>query len=385
MWKRFAQMLRCPICKNAVELSVFNQRRPSIAEDHLTLAKNRGLLDDNFACYVEAGVLACHTCAVWFPIFRGLPVLLPYATALGAEFDREYAAEFSKIPYRYGFPSHEPVPGERYVLDSFSTEWLEYDFDGVIWEMDYENHERRFLTELGHYRPASQDCIFLEMGCGIGITTDLAQKNFGVDAVGVDLSLAALSATVRYCANPFLHFVQGSVFYLPFAEESFGTIYSRGVLHHTHSTHEAFRSLVRYCRRGGATYLWIYGPRSIDDNVFRRVVFGAERTLRPILSRRSSGPLSTVILASLALGYMSFNRARRRADASIQPYNFRRALHAARDRFTPEYAHRHDRHEVEAWFHEAGFRDVEVVDWRTMPSADHDDYRRNTGVRGYKT
>jgi hypothetical protein len=82
---------------------------------------------------------------------------------------------------------------------------------------------------------------------------------------------------------------------------------------------------------------------------------------------------------------MAFNRLRRFSDASIQPYNFQRALHAARDRFTPEYAHRHDSGEVMTWFRAAGFEHVEAVDWREMPSADHDDYRRNTGVRGRKT
>ena len=384
MWKRFAQTLRCPICEDNVELSIFTHSRLSLTDEHRALAERRGLLDDNFSCYVEGGVLACHTCAAWYPVLRGLPVLLPYTTSLHEEFNREFAERLSQMPYHYRFPAQEWVPGERFVSDSFSTEWLNYSFDGVIWEMDYQNHERRFLAELGPYRPMTEDGVFLEVGCGLGITTYLAQKNFGVDAVGVDLSHAALSATVRYRTNPFLHFVQGSVFYLPFAKQSFGTIYSRGVLHHTFSTREAFKSLVRYCKPGGATYLWVYGPGSTDDNAFRRVVFASEKTLRPVLSRRSSGPISTIILTVLALGYMGFNRVRRRTDSTVQPYNFRRALHAARDRFTPEYAHRHDSREVTAWFQEADFRDVEIVDWRAMPSADHDDYRRNTGVRGYK-
>src|SRR5688572_15017354 len=105
------------------------------------------------------------------------------------------------------------------------------------------DHERRFKSELGRYRPDPvKPGRFLELGCGIGITTHMAQKNFGVDAVGVDLSLAALKATARYRDNPFLHFVQGSVFYLPLEQQSFDVIYSRGVLHHTYSTERAFKS-----------------------------------------------------------------------------------------------------------------------------------------------
>jgi hypothetical protein len=37
---------------------------------------------------------------------------------------------------------------------------------------------------------------------------------------------------------------------------------------------------------------------------------------------------------------------------------------------------------VSAWFREAGFDRIEVIDWRDIPTADQDDYRRNTGVRG---
>jgi ubiquinone/menaquinone biosynthesis C-methylase UbiE/uncharacterized protein YbaR (Trm112 family) len=384
MWKRFLRVLRCPLCKGELELSSFRETRVQIAEEHRALGAARGLLTDDFDRAVEAGILLCHQCAVRFPISHRLPVLLPYTTALHDEFTREFGSELATLAVRYPFPSRVPVPGERFVLKSFSTEWLEYDFDGVIWEMGYDDHERRFLAEVGAYGPTGGTNAFLEIGCGIGITTEMAHKNFGGDGVGVDLSLAALRAAARYAANPFLHFVQASVFYLPFADAGFDAVYSRGVLHHTYSTRDAFESLARYCRPGGATYLWVYGPRSINDNLFRRGLYVAETFLRSVLSRQDSPWLSKILLTPLALGYVAFNRLRRFSDASIQPYNFRRALHAARDRFTPEYAHRHDSGEVMAWFRAAGFEHVQPVDWRDMPSADHDDYRRNTGVRGRK-
>ena len=384
MWKRFARMIRCPLCEGDLDLSIFRESREPLADEHVESAKKRGMLDDDFVRYVEAGALLCAQCKVRYPIARGLPILLPYSTALHEEFTSEYAASLDLLGPDYRFPAREPVPGEQFVLRSFTTEWLQYDYDGVIWEMDYGDHEQRFLAELGSCRPANAASPFLEMGCGIGLTTHMAQRNFGIDAVGVDLSLAALRAATHYRANPFLHFIQGSVFYLPFAKETFGTVYSRGVLHHTYSTQAAFEALARTCMPGGALYLWVYGPKSINDNAFRRSVFAAERLLRGVLGRRESGPLSTAILAPLAVGYLAFNRARRMHDPTIQPYNYRRALHAARDRFTPEYAHRHDYDDVSKWFENAGFIEIEAVDWRSMPTADHDDYRRNTGVRGRK-
>lgn len=385
MWKRFANRFRCPLCLGALELSAFAQQRVIVDDSYLERAAEQNVLDDDFSVYIDAGMFCCDRCEVAFPIFKGLPVLLPYATKLNEQFAHEWSAELRRMPRRVRFPDRAPVPGERFVLSSFSTEWLAYDFDGVIWEMSYSDHEKRFLAELGAYRPVAGQGMFLELGCGIGITTDLAQKNFGVDALGVDLSLAALRATQRFRANPFLHFVQASVFYLPLPHDAFETVYSRGVLHHTYSTAEAFASLARFCREGGTTYLWVYGPKSINDNGLRRSLYLAERTIRRLLRGRDSGLLASAILYPLAGAYVLFNRARTAGDPTVQRYNFQRALHAARDRFTPEFAHRHDFSEVSEWFAQAGFTNVEVVDWRSMPSADHDDYRRNTGVRGRKS
>jgi ubiquinone/menaquinone biosynthesis C-methylase UbiE len=269
-------------------------------------------------------------------------------------------------------------------MRSFSTEWLQYDFDGVIWEMDYTEHERRFLKEVGNHRPKTRNGRFLEIGCGLGITTAMAQKHFGGEAIGVDLSVAAWRAAAMNRCNASVHFVQASVFALPFDPSTFDMIYTRGVLHHTFSTQAAFRALAPFCRPKGSLYVWVYGPKSINDNLFRRTTYGLEVAMRFVLNR-SPAWLATAALMPLALAYMAFNRARRSRNPGIQPYNLTRALHAARDRFTPEFAHRHNADEVCDWFREAGFAEPEVVDWRAMPSADHDDYRRNTGVRGRRT
>jgi len=248
--------------------------------------------------------------------------------------------------------------------------------------MNYEDHERRFLSEMAFRSPGLNSSDFLEIGCGLGITTALAQGNYKTDAVGVDLSGAALRAADRYKKNPFLHFVQASAFYLPFEEKSFDILYSRGVLHHTYSTRAAFRAASRYCRAGGGLYLWVYGKGSVQEGLFRRAAFLTEAVTRPVLSRKPDSWPGVAFLSCMGLGYMAYNAYRRTRSPEIQPLNFQRAVHAARDRFTPRYAHRHDVREVVGWFEEAGFQDIEVVDWHCMPAADWDDYRRNVGVRG---
>jgi SAM-dependent methyltransferase/uncharacterized protein YbaR (Trm112 family) len=367
MWAKLITLLRCPLCRERLAGSTFDGHRPADP-------RNDG--------WVEAGLLTCSGCRTWFPVIRGVPVLLPYTTPAHQQFAHEHASRIATLAIGCSPANGTAVRGERLVMQSFSTEWVEYDFDGVIWEMDYDDHERRFLKELDGYAPGTAaPGRFLEIGCGLGITTAMAQKNFGGEAVGVDLSLAAWRAAATHRDNPALHFIQASVFALPFEAATFDTVYTRGVLHHTYSTYQAYCALAPLCRPGGSLYVWVYGPKSINDNLFRRAVYGSEVVMRFVLNRCPSW-LSTASLAPFALSYMIFNRMRRRTNPRIQRYNYTRALHAARDRYTPEFAHRHDADEVCRWFREAGYAELEVVDWREMPSADHDDYRRNTGVRG---
>lgn len=387
VWKRFSNFLRCPICRNSLVLEAATETAVPISADSARLAEERGLAGPEFNKYIEMGLLCCGGCRSAFPIFRGLPILLPYRTPAHEEFNRRFSPANRTSLDGYRFPSSKPAAGEELVLRSFSHEWLNYDYDGVIWELSYDDHERRFLAEVGcdPGRAAADGPTqtFLEVGCGIGITTYLAHKNFKVDAVGLDLSDAALRAATHYKSNPFLHFVQASAFAPPFADGFFDLMYSRGVLHHTFSTRDAFRAVARLCRSGGHLYLWVYGTGSITASPLRRVLYLSEVVLRRILSHQPAG-VATIALSPIALAYMGFNAFRHAQTPEIQRLSYARALHAARDRFTPRYAHRHEESEVARWFEDAGFKDIQVVDWRSMPRADHEDYRRNIGVRAIR-
>lgn len=384
MWARFVKRLCCPLCQSQFDLSVFQETRVAVSKEDVILAKRQGLLDSDFSRRIDAGLLLCHQCKTWFPVFRGLPVLLPYATPVHAEFVAQFQGMLSQEPLSYRFPARQPVRGERFVLNSFSKEWLEYDYDGVIWELSYEELEKRFQREMGLPSGEKEGLDFLEVGCGLGITTYFAFARYRADAVGIDLSLAALRASEQYKTNPFLHFVQASVFCLPFPAESFDLLYSRGVLHHTHSTEEAFKAMARHCRPGGSFYLWVYGKGSIQETLFRRLAFLGEALTRPLLSRSPDSWAARAFLSCAGIGYLAYNACHRLWNPETQALSFRRAVHAARDRFTPRYARRHATQEVMGWFEQAGFEDIDVLDWRIMPPAEQEDYRRNVGVRGIR-
>jgi ubiquinone/menaquinone biosynthesis C-methylase UbiE/uncharacterized protein YbaR (Trm112 family) len=384
MWTRLTDLLRCPLSGTPLDLVVFRGSSAQVTAEQIRRAEDIGIsTGSSFASQVQDGLLVSESAGTIYPIAKGLPVMLPYETAIHRQFGREFAGELSKFQPRYRFPAERPAPGETDVLKSFSTEWGDYRYDGVIWDVSYDDNQRRLLNELGPLK--SDPARFLEVGCGVGITTSQAQRVLGGgDAVGVDLSLAVLNAQRRFSNDPFLHFVQASAFHLPFSPQSFDVVYSRGVLHHTYSTRNAFLSISRYCRAGGRAYIWVYGTKSINASLLRRLAYAAEFCLRPVLSR-SPGAIATLVLTPITLGYIAFNRVRRFVDPNVQQYDFGRALHAARDRFTPRYAHRVDSAEVMRWFREAGYEQIQLVDSSEMPSADADDYRRNVGVRGTRS
>lgn len=382
MWKRFVKFMACPVCRGDLELTAFRELPVDISHDEASLAKKLGLLDAEFNQFVDSGLLVCHDCKMWFPVARGLPVLLPYALPLHNEFSAAHRSELSRLGPGYQSPCKEPAKGERFILDSFSQEWEDYHYDGVLWDQSYDELESTFLHELGCDPAQEQGSSYLEIGCGIGVATYLAQKNFKGDAVGVDLSLASMKASQHYSKNPFLHFVQASAFYMPFRERSFDVVYSRGVLMFTYSTREAFRAIATYCRPGGRLYIWVYGPGSVDASFLRRAVYVAEAVARPVLSGRPSSPITTALLSCATVGYMAYNVFDRLRNPQIQRFNYERALHSARDRFTHRYVHRHRPQEVLGWFREAGFEDVELVNWQTIPSTQQENYKRNIGVRG---
>ncbi|MDP9201666.1 MAG: methyltransferase domain-containing protein [Gemmatimonadota bacterium] len=382
MWSRILDWLACPVCHNHLQLESFEESHIELAPEHLLLAKQRDLLDDDFNRYITSGVLLCNRCRGLYPIMHGLPVLVPYATPIHTEFASTFAGRLSEFA-TYRPPTLEAVPGEQFVMNSFSSEWIGYSYDGVIWDLTYEDHEKRFLAEIG---PAAathgRGGLFVEIGCGIGLTSFFASKNLQCDAIGVDLSLAVLRASQHFKTDPFLHFVQGSAFYLPIRRSLASVMYSHGVLHHTYSTAKAVASVAQHCQEDGWLYLWLYGSGSKKGSPARRIAYMLEETLRPVIARNLASLPSRAALAAMAYAYRLVNAFHRFRDPSVEKYDYDKALHAARDRFTPLYAHRQDFAEVASWLTALGFEDVEEVDWRTMPTANQDNYRRNTGVRG---
>jgi hypothetical protein len=63
--------------------------------------------------------------------------------------ERWPAAWRGTIPSGLDLPQHPPPRGERHVAESFSAEWLAYDYDDTLWTASKEDRMRAFEGECG--------------------------------------------------------------------------------------------------------------------------------------------------------------------------------------------------------------------------------------------
>ena len=236
----------------------------------------------------------------------------------------------------------------------------------------------RWVLELDE-KPAGP--LALEVGIGVGGVANHASRD--AEVVGMDLGHGVDVAARTFGANPFLHVVQASAFQPPLRPATFDLVYSFGVLHHTYSTRDAFTSLATLPRPGGRFYVWVYSPHDEQRNLVRRALMATEKIIRPIVWRLP-GRLQTAAILPLVPAYMAWQRVQAlRGDGRIA-YGFREALHAARDRFTPRYIHRHTDEELESWFRAAGYERLQTTSARPKPDWVPIAFTACAGVSGFR-
>jgi ubiquinone/menaquinone biosynthesis C-methylase UbiE/uncharacterized protein YbaR (Trm112 family) len=357
---RLAELVVCPIDRTPLEL---------IEWETLGTGPDRR---------IETGLLVNRARRVFYPIAAGVPRLLVFPTDVVRRFTEEHASRIAKDLPEFSPPGESGMPGEAEVLRTFSSEWTNYEWDGrAYWNLSAEDMFRSMHHLLDLDRKDLKGKLVLEVGIGIGGIADDVARSSGCELVGIDLSYAVDAAYRQFGANPQLHIAQASAFALPFPSASFDYVYSQGVIHHTFSTRTAFESLSRLPKPGGRLYVWVYSQKDEQRSIERRVLMALETVLRPILSRLPD-KAQTAALVPLVPLYM----VRRRGADGGAAYGWREAIHAARDRFTPRYVHRHSEDEVMDWFTTAGYRDLTCVGRRDNPDWVPVSFTACTGVEG---
>ena len=128
-----------------------------------------------------------------------------------------------------------------------------------------------------------KDKILLDAGCGSGLS---ALELFGsrlnsVHYIGADISEAADVAAKRFSERGVRgQFIQSDLAKLPFGEESIDAIFSEGVLHHTDSTRNALKSVVKLLKVDGRIMFYVYKKKSpireFTDDFIRERLQGAK-------------------------------------------------------------------------------------------------------------
>jgi len=189
---------------------------------------------------VVFGAMTCSACAVYYPIWNGVPRMLTYRTSVAEVHAQSDPAWLAENLNGFALPDRQPPLGELRILRSFSE----------------------------------------VVGMDLGYAVDQAQRYFG--------------------QNRRLHIVQASVFAPPFRADSFDMVYSHGVLHHTYSTPTAFARLTQLPKaRGGMLYIWVYSHAQEKATVLRRALMMIETAIRPAVSRMPSSLQTITLLPAL--------------------------------------------------------------------------------------
>lgn len=231
MHRSLLEILACPKCKG----------------DLITSASN-GSADD-----IVDGELSCRACGAAYAITNGIARFVPqdnYASSFGYQWNR----------FR------------REQIDSYNGTTLSAE---------------RFWTETGWHSDELKGKWVLDAGCGAGRFLDAAAVS-NAQLVGVDISNAIDAAKDNLAGRPNVHFVQASIYDLPFREGAFDYCYCIGVIQHTPDTAASLRAIAKMVKPSGSLAVTIY-PRKRWTKLFSKYWF------RPVTKRLKKETLLRLI------------------------------------------------------------------------------------------
>lgn len=273
-----------------------------------------------------------------------------------------------RYPIRGGIPRF--VPETNYAA-SFGMQWNKFSVTQLDSSSGHPISADRFWHATDWSPSELADQWVLDLGCGSGRFAEVA-LNAGAHVVAVDYSTAvdACYANLRHHAN--LHVIQGNVYELPFAAESFEFVYSLGVLQHTPDVKAAFFALPRLVKSGGKLCVDFY-----EKNFKSRML--PKYWLRPLTKRLPKDRLFSLLESAVPkllplsdlLGQVPFVGRQVRRIVPVANYSGllpldRRQLEewALLDTFdwlSPEFDNPQTASTLAGWLRAAGMQEIEVL------------------------
>jgi arsenite methyltransferase len=298
--------------------------------------------------------------------------------------------ELESLDGRATFPIANGIPrfvdsndaGQLQTQSTFAFKWAQrgtYETDAM------RTLARNFLVDrYGFATTDEMDAYFagrtrvLDAGCGSGFSAALwlgdRWRRGHAEWVGADISQAVDLAQERIGGFPRMHFVQADVASLPFADATFDTIFSEGVLHHTPSTERSLKALARVLAPGGELLFYVYRRKAplrefADDHIraalSTRSPEDAWSALRPLTAlARALADLNVAVDLDEDIPYLGIRKGRHDVQRLIYWHflklfwnpalDFEANNHVNYDWYAPAYAHRHTEDELRRWCAEAG-------------------------------
>jgi len=277
--------------------------------------------------------------------------------------------------------------GQIQTADSFGYKWgkVESYDDGPMavssraWQL-----ERYGFESATDVRDAfAKHELVLDAGCGSAFSSSLwLDEGWTGEWIGADISAAIDVAQKRIGHIRGTHFVQADVLDLPFADGTFGAVFTEGVLHHTPSTERAFHSVARLLRPGGELFAYIYRKkapvREFTDDYVRSLVAPmspdeAWEALRPLTRLgQALAELNVEIDVPEDVPLLGIEAGRQDVQRLIYwnfaklfwnpAWSFEENLHINFDWYHPTYAHRHTEEEIRGWCEAAGLDVIRLHD-----------------------
>ncbi len=284
-----------------------------------------------------SGLLVCQDCAAQHPVADAIPRFVPaenYASNFGMQWNLFRQTQLD---------SHTGVPISRDRFFSQSR-WRPEDLEGK-WVLD--------------------------VGCGAGRFAEIALST-GAHVVAMDYSSAVDACHGNLGQSDRLHVVQGDVYHLPFAPESFDYVYCFGVLQHTPDVAGAFAALPTMVRPGGQLAVDLYKASPLN-------VLWPKYWLRPFTKRMDATRLFHLCQWMVKYLLPVSNAVRRvpgigpKLRYAVPVVNYEGVLPLTReqhriwslldtfDMLAPAHDHPQSAATLQRWFEQAGLADIEVT------------------------
>lgn len=210
---------------------------------------------------IAEGVLTCQACGQVFDVTNGIPRFVE---------PDNYASSFG---YQWNLFRKEQI-------DSYNGTTLSA---GRLW------------SETGWPKESLKGKWVLDAGCGAGRFLDASSMSEG-DIVGIDISTAIDAAKENLKGRENVHFVQASIYDLPFKPGTFDNVYCIGVIQHTPDTGKSLRSLAEMVKLDGEIAVTIY-PRKRWTKLFSKY------WLRPVTKRMKKETLLNLIRGIMPVAF----------------------------------------------------------------------------------